>query len=474
MEEISDDVFERIKDFDHLYLTEEQTLLINRLILNEELKGRYKDYGLCNECKQPKITCRWCQCKFQRNFNNWTSGNHEVDNFIQKFQLKARYYSEIIEWIDYDRFENIEYLSKGGFGTTSKAIWKDGYIEYWDFEKNRWKRGKKGNETYLVALKCLHNSQDITAEFLKEIESHITAINSHYVTRCHGFTKDSESNNFMMVMEYVENGSLRQYLNNCFNSMKWDEKLDMLRHIVSGLDDIHKKGVTHHNFHSGNILKGRNSTYITDLGLYQPANVKSIDEHKKVYGVLPYIAPEILRGEEYTQESDIYGFGIVAYEVCTGLPPYHDIAHDAFLAISICQGQRPKSNYKIPRIILDTIKQCWDAEPSKRPKANELYNLLHDLCNDIYSNYYDSDLEINKQIEEVVKINEKLISISPTYTSTTLSYITNSRAIYTSRLLDFKDLPEPKNAIDTDEDGDLSEEYSYSESKKIGFYLLET
>src|SRR2546430_8763516 len=90
---------------------------------------------------------------------------------------------------------------------------------------------------------------------------------------------------------------------------------------------------------------------------------------KKIYGVLPYVAPEVLRGKEYTQASDIYGFGIIAYEVCTGLPPYHDMDHGSGLAISICNGLRPKSYFKIPQLMLDIIKQCWDANPLKRPKA---------------------------------------------------------------------------------------------------------
>src|ERR1051325_11903454 len=80
---------------------------------------------------------------------------------------------------------------------------------------------------------------------------------------------------------------------------------------------------------------------------------------KNIYGVLPYVAPEVLRGKKYTQKSDIYGLGIIAYEICTGLPPYHDIAHDGLLAIKICQGLRPKSNYKVPQLILDIIQQCW-------------------------------------------------------------------------------------------------------------------
>jgi serine/threonine protein kinase len=275
---------------------------------------------------------------------------------------------------------------------------------------------------------------------------------SEYVTRCFGITKDPISNNFMMVIEYAENGSLRQHLNNSFNSMKWNEKLKILRDIAEGLDKIHKPGLIHRDFHCGNILNYNNFTFITDLGLCRPANVKpSQNECKELYGVLPYIAPEVLRGKEYTQESDIYGFGIIAYEVCTGLPSYHDIAHDKFLGISICQGLRPKSNYKIPQLILDIIKQCWDADPSKRLKANELYELL----NKLYNESDDDETEITKQAKDAEEINKKLASTSLSYTGATLSYTTNPQAVYTSRLLNFNNLPEPKNAIDS-KDGDNS------------------
>ena len=58
MEEIklNDDVIEQIKDFVYFNLTEKQKLLIDKLILNEELKERYKKYGLCEECKQPNVS----------------------------------------------------------------------------------------------------------------------------------------------------------------------------------------------------------------------------------------------------------------------------------------------------------------------------------------------------------------------------------------------------------------------------------
>ena len=244
-------------------------------------------------------------------------------------------------------------------------------------------------------------------------------------------------------MEYAQNGSLRQHLNNNFNSLNWNKKLDNLYYIAYGLVSIHEKGLIHFDFHCGNILNNNDYSFITDLGLCKPANVeRSQSGDKKIYGVLPYVAPEVLRGKEYTQASDVYGFGIIAHELCTGLPPYHDIAHDEFLAIRICQGLRPKSNYKIPQLILDIIQQCWDADPLKRPNASK----LKDLFLDLWENSYDEENSmINQQIRDADEINKQLPPLKIPFTDNP-SYATHPQAIYTSRLLDFKNLPEPKNA----------------------------
>ena len=220
-----------------------------------------------------------------------------------------------------------------------------------------------------------------------------------------------------MVMEYAQNGSLRQHLNNSFNSLNWNNKIYNLYGIAAGLKIIHGKGLIHHDFHCGNILNSKKvdedkSLYslITDLGLCRPANVEtSPNNNKQIFGVLPYVAPEVLRGKEYTQASDIYGFGIIAHELCTGLSPYHDIPHDEFLAIKICQGLRPTSNYKIPQLILDIIQECLDADPLKRPKADELYYFFADLWFKTHKNYEENfNSPINQQIREVDEINKQL------------------------------------------------------------------
>ena len=57
--------------------------------------------------------------------------------------------------------------------------------------------------------------------FSFQIESHVISVTDSRmcIVRCYGITKDPETNNFMMVMEYAQYGSLRQHLNNSFNSL---------------------------------------------------------------------------------------------------------------------------------------------------------------------------------------------------------------------------------------------------------------
>jgi serine/threonine protein kinase len=96
-----------------------------------------------------------------------------------------------------------------------------------------------------------------------------------------------------MVMEYIPDGDIRRYLQD--NQLTFKDKLDQLNHIAEGLKAIHEQGLIHHDFHAGNILNKRykhnNDCYITDLGLCRP--VDKINDGK-IYGVLPYVAPEVL------------------------------------------------------------------------------------------------------------------------------------------------------------------------------------
>src|SRR6185436_12116803 len=99
--------------------------------------------------------CHPCNAKqFQNEFDKWTSGDREIDKFIQQIQLKANKRQEIIEWIPYDRFENVRYLAKRGFGTVYKAKWLDGSIYNWNYKVEKYERSQELD----VCLKSLDNS----------------------------------------------------------------------------------------------------------------------------------------------------------------------------------------------------------------------------------------------------------------------------------------------------------------------------
>ncbi|POG74672.1 kinase-like domain-containing protein [Rhizophagus irregularis DAOM 181602=DAOM 197198] len=267
-----------------------------------------------------------------------------------------------------------------------------------------------------------------------------------------------------MVLEYAEHGNLRNYLDIKYNYLNWNNKISYLHKIAHGLRDIHEIELIHRDLHIGNILRLKNHTCITDMGLCKPADYNVPENAKnKLYGVLPYIAPEILRGQNYTKAADIYSFGIIMYEVISGLPPYYDIGHDINLVVKICKGLRPRFNIKVPQLIVHLIKKCLDANPLNRPKAGGIEKILSIWFSESY--YGFKSTKINNQIKEAEIINKK--SLFNSTTSLGISYKTHSEAIYTSRILNFSNLPEPKNSDDYYEENDNIISIKFSESLQI-------
>lgn len=261
----------------------------------------------------------------------------------------------------------------------------------------------------------------------------------------YGITKDPNKEDYIIVLKYAAKGSLRQNLDKNYNELSWDNKLNSLVYIAKGLADIHKAGLLHKDFHVGNIVMGdRYSSYITDFGLCKPVSESSSqsNEPRKVYGVLPYVAPEVLKGGEYVSASDVYSFGIIMVEIFTGYPPYHDLPHDEYLAVHICQGLRPKIKNRTPQLLLDLVNSCLDADPNNRISSKELEDILTQYYKDVHSK--NEKAKIYEQIRSI-EASTKASSYNPSQ-STRLSYATHTQAVYTSRLLDFRNLPNPINS----------------------------
>ncbi|GBC06107.1 hypothetical protein RclHR1_06620005 [Rhizophagus clarus] len=412
-----------------------------RIVYMDDLEKRKEAYGICGECKEPGTGWKWCQpCnakRFKNNFKNWTSGNKDIDEFIQQSQLNAIHYYRCLEWIPFEKFQNITYIAEGGFGKVYSAKLPEGVIDYWDIENQKWHR----YELNKYALKSLNDSSDISSDFLKEIKSHLQ-IHLLDVVQCFGITQDPNTKDYMMVLKYIPGENLRNCISKSKLYIDYGLKIRALKAIASGLLAIHNAGFVHKDFHSGNIL----SIYaprISDLGMCQPANKRAVEE-EGTYGVLPYMAPEVLRGHQYTKAADIYSFGIIMNELLSEEIPYNDIPHDEYLSIKICKGLRPKISNGVPKFLVDIMIKCWDAEIVNRPTTKQLYQMLNKWDDEIEKG---ESSEICLQVKECDEIGKKKFDArSSKNKSKTIQ--THPQAIYTSRLLNFKNLPEQVNSSD--------------------------
>src|SRR5581483_7726035 len=123
----------------------------------------------------------------------------------------------------------------------------------------------------------------------------------------------------------------------------------------------------------------RNNIFISDLGLCCP--IQSFLKKDSIYGVIPFMAPEVLRGKPYTLASDIYSFSMIMWEFTSGVTPFNDRAHDFQLSLSICRGERPEIIESTPQCYIDLMKKCWNKDPSKRPSASEIKNIIEEwMC----------------------------------------------------------------------------------------------
>ncbi|CAG8588231.1 5418_t:CDS:2, partial [Diversispora eburnea] len=93
---------------------------------------------------------------------------------------------------------------------------------------------RDGGNKIKVALKILHNSKDITDDFLKEVIFYGITSSNDFIIQCYGITKDPNTNNNIMVMEFAEDGSLHEDLVLNFDKITWQTKLVRLYCIATG------------------------------------------------------------------------------------------------------------------------------------------------------------------------------------------------------------------------------------------------
>ncbi|POG67163.1 kinase-like domain-containing protein [Rhizophagus irregularis DAOM 181602=DAOM 197198] len=263
-----------------------------------------------------------------------------------------------IVWIPYSQVTNLKKIAEGGFSIIYKATW-----------------GRTD-----VAVKKLRDSQNISKHFLNELRSLYQCYDYNFnVIGCHGITQDPITKEYMLILNYAEGGNLHDYLQKYFINLRWNDKLCILNGISYGLRNIHNNNFIHRDIHSGNMLLSSQQWKIGDLGLSQPAN--NTLSNNEIYGVIPYIAPEIFKGAAFSKESDVYGFGMIMWEITKGCKPFANIEHNVELIYKIIDGKRPEITNDTPECFANLMKKCWDSDPLKRPTIGEVKRSIHEyLC----------------------------------------------------------------------------------------------
>ncbi|POG75403.1 kinase-like domain-containing protein [Rhizophagus irregularis DAOM 181602=DAOM 197198] len=399
---------------------------------------------ICENCNQECLATLYCEFCFRNylklKFSNWTSGNDNIDNLIQKCQMETYVPYKIIEWIPYDNLKDIKYLTKGGFSEIYTAIWIDGEYEEWNSKEKRLTRCGSMD----VVLKSLENVESANQSWFEEAISHLTISNMYEeIVRCNGLTQNPSNGNYMLVIDRM-NTDLRKYLQQNHNQLTWKERIKITYEITNALCSIHEENAIHRDLHSGNILYSEinDSWYISDLGFCGPADKPT----KSIYGNLPYIAPEVIAGREYTLASDIYSVAMLMWEISSGQPPFINYENDYYLATNIINGIRPRIVSEIPLEYKSLMEQCWNANLSERLDTQTLFDKMseiHLLCQN------RPDELIQSKTKKYSGINE----INSNYTGSRL---------FKSKVHQFENFPEPKNATEEEQEAFHSKSYCFS------------
>lgn len=273
-------------------------------------------------------------------------------------------------------------LGGGGFGKIFKA---------WDND----------NDCY-VALKIQNvDPQFPEVRLSKEVAMAATLKHqniAHY-KECYTFnTLTGEVD--IAIMSYYENGSLDKLLTE--RQLSYDNKADILTQILHGIAYLHDHGVIHRDLKPQNILilyiDGRYIPKITDFGIskqLKEGDKSSVVNSTKFVSRL-YASPEQLLGESIKKNTDLWSFGVIAYQMFVGTTPFNTAGHTfnselgrAEFFRQVTSGILPREIETIPGAWQHVVRRCMTISNSLRySQASEVLNDLPAVVNN--SNYRGS------------------------------------------------------------------------------------
>jgi serine/threonine protein kinase len=178
-----------------------------------------------------------------------------------------------------------------------------------------------------------------------------------------------------MAQKFITGGSLENKIRER-GSLSLREAVDLCTQVADGLDALHAVGLIHRDVKPGNILLDDDGhAYITDFGLMKDREASVLTRPGQALGSMDYMAPEQIRGEEVTAQSDVYALGCVMIECLTGKPPFADRQGMRILWAHL-QEEPPDpctGRADLPSDVGWAVTRALAKEPEKRPPTATAY-----------------------------------------------------------------------------------------------------
>lgn len=255
-----------------------------------------------------------------------------------------------------------------------------------------------------VALKLLTSEsaldEEARARFLREARF-ASGVESDYVVRVYDFGE--MNGHLFLVSEYLRGSDLRSVLRE--GTLKnIPERLQILLQIAEGLAAIHRHGIVHRDIKPDNIhIEHNGRVRVMDFGVARSENL-NLTRTGVTMGSPYYMAPEQILAERVDCRTDLYSFGIVAFELLTGHRP---IAGDTVAALfhkTLYQplDLQPLKNANCPMALIALIAACSAKRIEDRPKsAEDVATNLRMILNDT------ADVSMNSEVLRTTRANSR-------------------------------------------------------------------
>ncbi|MEU6048139.1 serine/threonine-protein kinase [Streptomyces griseus] len=231
--------------------------------------------------------------------------------------------------------------------------------------------GQPGETVAIKVLKEeLANDADVVMRFLRE-RSVLLRLTHPNIVRTRDLVVEGDL--LALVMDLIDGPDLHRYLRE--NGPLTPVAAALLTaQIADALAASHADGVVHRDLKPANVLlderDGGMTPMLTDFGIARLADSPGLTRTHEFVGTPAYVAPESAEGRPQTSAVDIYGAGILLYELVTGRPPF--AGGTALEVLHRHLSEEPRRPSTVPAPLWTVIERCLSKDPERRPSAENL------------------------------------------------------------------------------------------------------